>query len=336
MTARHVVAVSGMAAIAIITIVTVVLLNSPHTPSNPPESGPRDIASDNRSGLFGVFEGVTPCDTVPRPLPDIPAAADCDHMTWELTLHQSPDQQAGEAATYVLNGRYGRSQPNTPAGHVGGGTEVTRTGSWEIIRGADGKPDAMIYQLNWDDAGSTIFFIKINDNLLHLLDRNKQLRIGHGGWSYTLNRTDEALSSAASFSPYAPSPSSSNSATPGEFVGRTLCRPLAQQLGIPVSDRCTRIKWSITLYQDPVTHAPTTYTANRIDVGSSDERNMLEGSWKAVRNEFGAVIYQLDWPEGQKTLSLMKADDNHLFFLDGDMNLRTGDELWSYTLSRAQ
>src|SRR4029453_2223308 len=62
------------------------------------------------------------------------------------------------------------------------------------------------------------------------------------------------------------------------FVGRSPCRKIAKELGASVPDECHKLKWDITLFQDEVTGAPTTY---RIDATLYRQSPRL-GRWKIV------------------------------------------------------
>ena len=42
------------------------------------------------SPIRGVFEGITPCSPLTRPLPQIPADANCELMRWMFVLFQDP------------------------------------------------------------------------------------------------------------------------------------------------------------------------------------------------------------------------------------------------------
>src|SRR5688572_18627120 len=55
--------------------------------------------------LHAVFEGITPCSALARPLPQIPADTDCEQMIWKLILYQ--DLVTGAPTTYTLNAAYG-------------------------------------------------------------------------------------------------------------------------------------------------------------------------------------------------------------------------------------
>jgi hypothetical protein len=137
------------------------------------------------SNVMGVFVASTPCSEGTRPLPRIPVKADCEFIIWNLTLYQDP--KTSTPTTYKLNYTYGLSQPSTP-GFIGGGTKVEMEGKWTIVKGAGSNAGAIVYQLDTDRPNTSISFLKLNENLLHLLDSDKRLMIGNAGFSYTLNK----------------------------------------------------------------------------------------------------------------------------------------------------
>jgi hypothetical protein len=277
--------------------------------------------------LSGTFEAVTPCDKAPKPLPQIPENAPCDHAVWKLGLYQNPDTH--EPTTFAISARYGLSQPQTPKGHSNGGTMVETNGMWSVTFGIPGKKDAEIYRLKTEKG--TISFIKVSDNLLHLLDQNDRLRVGNGGWSYTFSRSGDLLPLSGSFIAYESEPVKGS--VYGVFIGRTPCAELVRQLHMTMPTDCSRIKWKITLYQDRNTLMPTTYAIRRVDVPDDTPRK-LEGNWNVSQDALGTTVLQLDLKEYKTTLSFAKADNNILFFLDEEMNVRVGSDSLGYTLNR--
>jgi hypothetical protein len=297
------------------------------TPSPVPPQG---------SEILGVFQGNTPCSAQARPLPQIPSDADCEQMIWSLVLYQDPQTKA--PTTYQLNSAYGLPKQGTND-LVGGGTPISMEGKWTIMTGTKPDPDAIVYQINPDDPQTTVSFLKVNENLLHVLSSEKTLLVGNGAWSYTLNRMDNQsrtqLADPSSF-PEPPTrppmpPMPEGSSVFGVFDGRTPCHELVVEFTqFPSSPGCLKIKWRLTLYQDAATSAPSTY----LYMGTSTYR---EGSWEIVHDMEGdpdASIYQLNLDDGQPPVSFLRVDENHLYLLDRDVNLLVGNELFSYTLSR--
>ncbi|MGA0560144.1 hypothetical protein ACO2Q8_26010 [Larkinella sp. VNQ87] len=114
----------------------------------------------------------------------------------------------------------------------------------------------------------------------------------------------------------------------GTFEGRFPCAEIYRDWKMPVRPECVKLKWGLTLFQDPATHQPTTYRLNR---------NTREGTWAIVRGtktDPNAVVYQLDSDKPEVSIYLLKGDDNVLFVLDQERNFRVGNDYLSYTLNR--
>ena len=242
------------------------------------------------STIDGVFEGITPCNK-----------ANCEMEIWKVTFN--PD------STYALTTFYGMSQPGTLE-IKGGGTKINMEGNWTITEGTRVNPKAVVLQLHTDNSPNSISFLKVSDNIIHVVDTNKNMMVGNGSWAYTLSRTsgrtihDTSLPSVIAGSP-----------TLGVFEGRTQCLDFLVEFAQQPSGDCDKVKWKLTL------------TTNRYNLLTS--RGSSEGVWAAEEN-----IYQLKSDKTEQTISLLRVDDNHLFFLDQSMNLLVGNALWSYTLSR--
>jgi len=134
------------------------------------------------SSLPVVFVASTPCSAGTRPLPGIPESAGCELIKWKLKLFGG----AG-AGTYVLDCDYGLPRQGT-RGFIQVGQHLHKEGKWVIIKGAGANPAAIVYRFDPDNPPASVSFLRLNENLLHLLDSKQQLMIGTGAWSYTLNR----------------------------------------------------------------------------------------------------------------------------------------------------
>ncbi|WP_257667915.1 hypothetical protein [Parapedobacter tibetensis] len=132
-----------------------------------------------------IFVASTPCSAGTRPLPGIPAKAACELIKWELKLFGGSEAQ--QSGTYMLDCDFGEPKQGTKE-LMHGGTHLHRDGKWMIVNGTETDPSAIIYQLDPDKPGESVSFLRLNENLIHLLDNEQQLMIGNGGWSYTLNR----------------------------------------------------------------------------------------------------------------------------------------------------
>jgi hypothetical protein len=296
------------------------------------------------SSTLGVFVATSPCNEVSRRLLQIPTTANCEMIKWNLTLYQ--DANTLTPTTYTLNCVYGLPQQGTN-GLSNGGTKVDREGRWTMVRGTKANPDAIIYELDPGDSQGPESFLKVDHNLLHLLNRDESLAIGIAGWSYTLNRTenigrDVQQATAPTTSPLqVTSPTTAGwrkmtaSSIVGRFEGRSPCLEVARELNKDVDADCIKVKWDLTLYQDPSTTTPTRYKLN----GTFYRERVREGKWAILLGtKIGpaAVVYQLDPDKPQSSLLFLKADDNVLFFLDRSRNLMIGNGDFSYTLNRAR
>ena len=90
---------------------------------------------------------------------------------------------------YELTYVYGLAQQGTP-GFIDGGTTAKMQGVWTIVKGTPSNNNAIVYRLTDNKTSKTISFLKLSDDLLHLLDSDQRLMIGSAAWSYTLNRMD--------------------------------------------------------------------------------------------------------------------------------------------------
>jgi hypothetical protein len=145
----------------------------------------RDSSSD--SSVLGVFVASTPCREGTKPLKEIPLDADCELIKWNLVLYQKSFGKT--PATFKLHCLYGKSKQGT-RGFTQGAKDVRLEGTWTIARGTATNKHWIVYRLTVQKTNSTISFLKVNDNLLHLLDSSGRLMIGSAAWSYTMNRLE--------------------------------------------------------------------------------------------------------------------------------------------------
>jgi hypothetical protein len=129
--------------------------------------------------IVGVFDGRTPCNNDLLALNGI-AANGCQIIKCRLTLYQ--DIKTHTPTTFQLY-----------TVHVGkGDNRYSTTGKWVMSKGTATDPDAIVYQLQ-PDSGKTqsLLFMKADDNILFMLDANRNLLVGNEYVSYTLNRNKE-------------------------------------------------------------------------------------------------------------------------------------------------
>ncbi|HSK70249.1 MAG TPA: hypothetical protein VK892_01040 [Pyrinomonadaceae bacterium] len=121
-----------------------------------------------------IYEGRTPCLDFIKQY-NLQVENDCFKLKWKLTLLR--DSKTNQPTTYILQTTLNR--PNTIEG------------KWTIIKSAKTNPEAIIYQLNPERPGESISFLVGDENVLFFLDKEFQLFIGNGDFSFTLNRRKE-------------------------------------------------------------------------------------------------------------------------------------------------
>ncbi|HYP40847.1 MAG TPA: hypothetical protein VEX13_10850, partial [Chloroflexia bacterium] len=133
----------------------------------------------------------------------------------------------------------------------------------------------------------------------------------------------------------------------GVFEGTTPChnipRPLPQ---IPANIDCELMTWKITLYQDPNSGVPTTFSLisafgltqpGTPGIRGGGTKVEMEGKWAIIRGtktDLSAVVYQLNPDNPSRSVSFLKLDDYLLHVLGRDKGLMVGNAAWSYTLNR--
>lgn len=268
--------------------------------------------------------GSTPGDEVIKSFLDISKDTPVDFIRWHLTLH-SPN-------TFTLQIAFGESKPNTLRFKV---EEKKQYGGTYTISSTDSKNNnskQIIYRLKSQELKEEILLLKINENLFHVLDRQKNLLVGNGGWSYTLNRK-ETVSDFSVLKIVTDLPA--DTAQQIIYDGRTPCMEFAKEYNLNVPSDCFKLKWKIIFKKDPKTLQPTTYEIRRVE-GYGSVISQI-GRWlisKGTPNNPEAVIYQMIPDKAQNTVSLLLGDENVLFFLRKDYSLYTGNENFSFTLNK--
>lgn len=138
-------------------LVLVILILSALAQAGPPRS------------VVGVFEGRTPCGATAVQFTGFPSE-NCEKIKWRITFFQDA---AGKPSTFAFKG-----------------TRATRQGKWTIERGAAANRNAVVYRLQCDPPGPSLLLMKVDDNLLLVMDQDRNLLVGNASWSYTLSRTD--------------------------------------------------------------------------------------------------------------------------------------------------
>ena len=118
--------------------------------------------------VYGVFAGRTPCQEFIKEL-NLDANPNCIKRKMYIKLYQDP--VTGKPTTYETKGM----------------GKWSGKGKWFILQGTPTDPRATVFQIELD-AKTSLFLLKGDDNVLFILDRNKNFLTGNAKFSYTLNR----------------------------------------------------------------------------------------------------------------------------------------------------
>lgn len=261
------------------------------------------LSCTTTSGKEKTYIASTPAGVVVKKFLGISLSDSVDFVRWELFIRDN---------RYHIHCNYGISQPNTN-GFIGGGVKMELSGEW--------KKTGNYYELQ--NGNEKLVIAELNDDLLHLADTNKNLLVGNGGWSYTLNSLAPSGTDQLSLSPEQTVLSDSM-----KFEGRSPCKVP----GIISEGReCYKIKWLITLYADKKKNEPGQY---KILATRWRQEGGKTGNWSIITTKDGHTIYQLNDEKGKGLIHLLKADNNVLLFTDANGKVLTGDGDFSYTLNR--
>jgi hypothetical protein len=264
-----------------------------------------------------TFVGTTPA--TPELLRSLGApGADAELIEWTVSLQGS--------GVYAVNATVGLTQPNMP-GVARNKRNVETSGKWTRGKATRSDPRGDVIALG------NLSFVRIGPSIIHVLAADGSLMAGNGGWSYSLNRSDKAepfvdprLAAQAPEMSYTISAVSTGPSVYGVFEGRTPCQGVARAIGMTVHPSCAKVKWRVTLYQDPQTRTPSTYKVE----GSLYRANSIEGRWTiSPATPGGHSLIRLE-----SSATFIKADEDVLLFADREGTPLVGHAAFSYTLDR--
>ena len=256
------------------------------------------------NGKDRYFTGSTPAGKSIRPFLGIPVSDSIDFIRWKLTIN---DQM------YILSCNYGIGKPNTN-GFINGGKTINAKGKV--------KREGNFIQLLFGSEVLNLF--EVNDNLLYLLNDDKTLIVGNGGWSYVLNNQSPLSTSEVNLK----SRQTVFKDDSMVFEGRTPCTGLQTR-----EKECYKLKWLLVLYVNRQTNQPAGFSLKGTGFR---EQGGKKGNWKIIAGKNGSIIYQLDAAaiDDKTPLYLLKLDDKILYFIEANGNLMVGNEDFSYALNR--
>ena len=137
-------------------------------------NGPSQVYSSTKSkiaegpSVYGVFVGRTPCREFLREL-KMEGSAACAKRKMSVTLYWDPvTHQPTQYETRGMGKWSGK-------------------GRWQIVKGTPLDPAGTVFELKFS-ADVSLFLLKGDDNVIFILDRNKNFLPGNADFSYTMNR----------------------------------------------------------------------------------------------------------------------------------------------------
>lgn len=248
------------------------------------------------------YTASTPADPLVRTFLGISLTDSIDFIRWKLSLTDNK---------YSLQCSYGIGKPNTNGFYEEKKVEFSGTA----------KKENNNYIL--ERGNHMLKFAELNDNLLHIVNKENTLLIGGAGWSYALNNIVPSATNHVNLKTTKTVFKDSMA-----FEGRTPC-------GVPniiePGKQCYKLKWYVVLYNkgnDEQGVYRILGTPYRREEGGK------RGNWKIMTGKDGRIVYQLNDEKGNPYIRLLKLDDGVLIFTDEKGNLLVGDHDFSYTLNR--
>jgi hypothetical protein len=248
-----------------------------------------------------VYTGSTPAEAVVRDYLGIGKTETIDFIRWKLILDGH--------GQYRLYCNYGLSKPNTN-GFIKGGRQLT-------LHGAVTQKDND-YILAY--GSKSLKFLALNNDLLHILNRDGTPLVGNAGWSYTLSSLKKDGTKLPIVSTTTLSIKDS-----AVFLGRTPCIPREDQ---QKARDCYKQKWKLVLYTSGTTGQPANFYLR----GTISDHQVKLGKCTLIKIRNGDVAYHLQY--GDEHLYLQAINPNVLVFVDKSGGLLVGNEDFSFTINR--
>lgn len=245
------------------------------------------------------YTASTPANKTVRQFLGIDQKDSVDFIRWYLKI--SDENQ------FELNCSYGIGKPNT-----NGFIDEKKV----QLKGSVKREGTT---LNLHANGRSLAFHVLNDNLLHILNEDKTMMQGNGGWSYTLNSMTQIATTKVN--QVVKTIAFNDSIV---LIGRTPCKHVARMINKERNANCYKLKWKVILYRDNPSVSFGTF-----NMGA---RGQIKGKWKTtdINNK---TVYQLALDNGN-TLELLPVDKNVVYLLDADGSVLVGDHDFSFSLSR--
>ena len=247
------------------------------------------------------YTASTPAGHIVRDFLKINQLDSIDFIRWKLKIIDLKE--------FHLSCSYGISKPNT-----NGFMNEKKLSLEGAVNFSDG-----IFTLN--NNGKLLSMQVLDNNIMHLLNKDGTMMVGNAGWSYTLNSINQVPALEVKLK--TKNISFTDSIV---FEGRTPCRGIEELMIGKTTSECYKKKWLVCLYKFDVTVGAGMYK-----IGSSV--GAKTGRWKLKSSGTGKTVYSLDLNNGN-TLDLLHTDKNIVYILDQKGGIMVGDHDFSYSLNR--
>ena len=139
--------------------------------TNAPSKTTSRTPLDEGPDVWGTFDGRVPCQEMAKAW-GLEVTSNCEKLKWLFTFFYDP--KTHKPTSYKQSGSLYRGK--------------SREGKWTFVKGIPTDPEATVIQLDPDDPKKSVYLLKGDDNVLFLLDQNKNLLVGDSYLSYTFNR----------------------------------------------------------------------------------------------------------------------------------------------------
>lgn len=253
-----------------------------------------------------VYVGCTPVHDDVRTFLGIPLKDSIDFIRWKFTINPGK---------YELNAVYGIGKPGTPGFYKD--HTVHFSGTFE--------KQGHYFLLHKDKR--SFWLQEINPSILFLLDKKKQLLVGNGGFSYTLQVAGAKPN--ADFFGISEKPTNKPVLY---YEGRTPCSAMNAMQNLQKGPDCNKLKWYLAFYRD-ANGKPAHYLLNG---GGYDWHIMYRGKWEITNGKNNRLNIKLTPDDKLPPLYLVRLNDDLLYFTDSEGRLLVGDTDFSYVMNKRE
>ena len=93
----------------------------------------------------------------------------------------------GDGGVFKASVKYGLPGKDDP-NQLEEGPTIRLQSKWVRLKGRVSNSDATVYKLIGKIEEEALYLVAVGENLMHFLNEDQTLKVGNGGWSYTLSK----------------------------------------------------------------------------------------------------------------------------------------------------